>query len=131
MTRIDRDDKHPRQDRGAETSDPTNGGAASPESDEIGTTRQEVGDEDAPPRQTPHVPEHEGDSDIQEDHPSPDAVPVLPANAAGTDRVSSGDQDEPVEPESMYDDRPERDKDHPPSDRVAAEDVAAPDKDHP
>jgi hypothetical protein len=84
----------------------------------LGRERQEVGDARSSSKHPPHVPHNEEDAPIQDELPSPDAVPVLPANASGVDSVTTGEQDEPVDRESMYDRRPERDKGSAPSRRV-------------
>jgi hypothetical protein len=46
---------------------------------------------------------------------------VLPANAQGSDRVSTGEQSRPIDSESMYDGRPAEDKDRPASGREKPE----------
>lgn len=61
--------------------------------------------------QPPHVTENDEDAEVQDELESPDDVPVLPANASGQDQVSSDDQSRVVDAESMYDRRPEEDKD--------------------
>jgi hypothetical protein len=80
--------------------------------------RKEVGDSQSSNLHPPHVPQGEADSPLQDEHGSPEQVPALPANASGTDKVSTGEQTRPIDPASMYDRRPEEDKNSPPSDRV-------------
>jgi hypothetical protein len=58
----------------------------------------------------PHVTENDEDAPVQDEMESPDDVPVLPANAAGTDQVSTDDQPTEIDEESAYDRRPEEDK---------------------
>ena len=89
-------------------------GADTPE--HLGTERKEAGSQESSSRHPPHVQEQEKEMDVQGD-PEADHSPVLPANAAGRDRVSVDEQSEPIDPESMYDQRPERDKNSPPSER--------------
>lgn len=85
--------------------------------DELSAERREVGDADGSSKHPPHVARHELGAPIQEESESPTAVPVLPANAGGRDSATADEQDEPVDPESMYDRRPERFEDSPPSER--------------
>jgi hypothetical protein len=82
-----------------------------------GDARRDVPGQTGSARRQPHVPEHDADAEIQDELPSPTDVPVLPANAAGRDKVTTGEQDQPIDDASMYDHRPERDKDRPPSER--------------
>ena len=59
-------------------------------------------------------PPHFTENDLQ-------TIPVrpnLPANASGTDKVTTAEHDRGIDRASMYDRRPEEDKDQPPSDRV-------------
>jgi hypothetical protein len=91
--------------------------AGMPASEELGETRQEVGTAADSQRHPPHVASSDADAPVQDELPSPDAVPVLPANAAGSDKITAEEQDEPIDEESMYEGRPERDKDRPPSER--------------
>ncbi len=58
----------------------------------------------------PHVTENDSAGGVQDDHDSPDDVPVLPANASGEDQVSTDDQPTEVREDSAYDQRPEEDK---------------------
>lgn len=101
-------------------SEPRTGGRIAPtEADtptQLGTDRTEVGDGRSSSRRPPHVQDHEKDIDVQGTPPG-EPAPVLPANAAGRDRVTVDEQDELIDDESMYDRRPERDKNRPPSKR--------------
>ena len=85
--------------------------------DELGEDREEVGNRASSRKHPPHVLENAEDEPIQREMPSPQAAPVLPANASGTDRVSTDEQAQPIDEASMYDRRPEEDKDRPPSER--------------
>lgn len=60
--------------------------------------------------QPPHVTENDQSAALQDEHESPEDVPVLPANAAGEDEVSTDDQPRNIDEESAYDRRPEEDK---------------------
>lgn len=91
-------------------------GDISPE--DSGLERLEAGSERGSQRHPPHVTGNEEGAPVQNDSDSSEDIPVLPANASGRDAVSTGEQNEPIDDESMYDRRPERDKDRPPSDRV-------------
>jgi hypothetical protein len=62
-------------------------------------------------RDRPHVSENAEGAPLQESAPSPDDVPVLPANAHGKDRVAAEEQVPEVDEASMYDRRPGEDKD--------------------
>jgi hypothetical protein len=70
--------------------------------------RTEMGTPDDSGRHPPHVTENEEGAPIQKDAPGPD-VPVVPANASGTDRVPADEQAQPTDPESAYDRRPTQD----------------------
>ncbi len=78
-------------------------------------TRQEVGDAASSQRHPPHVDQNAEEAALQQDHPSPDEVPSLPATAHGEDKLSTEEQDQPIRPESMYDDRVEEHKGWTPS----------------
>jgi hypothetical protein len=84
----------------------------------LGKDRQEVGDAASSAKHPPHVTPNDEDAPIQDEMMSPQEVPGLPANASGQDKFTPEEQDEPIREESMYDGRPERDKDQPPSKRV-------------
>jgi hypothetical protein len=58
----------------------------------------------------PHVTANDDDAPVQDELDSKKDVPVLPANAAGEDQVSTDDQPREIDPESAYDRRPEEDK---------------------
>jgi len=90
-------------------------GANPPE--ELGTERQEVGDSASSSKHPPHVPDHDAGTEVQKEMLSPDDAPVLPANASGRDKFTPEEQQEEIRDTSMYDGRPERDKDRPPSQR--------------
>jgi len=78
--------------------------------------RHEVGDARSSRRDPPHVTENDESSDVaREGEGQGGAPPVLPANASGSDSVSSEEQDFVIDDESAYDRRPTQDKDHPPS----------------
>jgi hypothetical protein len=57
-------------------------------------------------RQKPHVTENEEGKPVQGDEDGD--APVLPANASGSDQVSTDDQPRTVDDESAYDRRPEQ-----------------------
>lgn len=61
--------------------------------------------------QKPHVTENDEGAPVQGETQSPDEVPVLPANASGTDQVSTDQQPGEVADESAYEGRREEDKD--------------------
>jgi hypothetical protein len=91
---------------------------AAESSADLGKERQEVGSAAGSQRHPPHTTANDEDAPVQEGMSSPDEVPVLPANASGSDKVTTSDQATPVREDSMYDDRPARDKNRPPSGRV-------------
>jgi hypothetical protein len=74
-------------------------------------SRKEVGDRASSQRHPPHVDENMEDAPLQEEHPSPDDVAGLPATAHGKDKQTADEQAQPIDPESMYDGRPEESKD--------------------
>jgi hypothetical protein len=74
-------------------------------------SRKEIGDSASSRRDPPHVDENMEDAPLQEEHPSPEDVPTLPATAHGIDKQSTEEQAQPIDEESMYDRRPEEDKD--------------------
>ena len=94
-------------------SEPEKGSSPAPDDQHAGTVatenpgaggpgeRHEVGDSASSRRDPPHGTENGG--------------AALPANAGGTDRVSSDEQDFEVNEESAYDRRPTQDKDRPAS----------------
>jgi hypothetical protein len=73
-------------------------------------SRKEVGDSESSQRHPPHVDENMEDAPLQEDHPSPEDVAGLPATAHGEDKQTVDEQTQPIDPASMYDRRPEEDK---------------------
>lgn len=73
--------------------------------------RPETGGAGAPHRDRPHVSENAEGAPVQGSAPSPDDVPVLPANAHGKDRVAADEEVPGVDEASMYDNRPGEDKD--------------------
>lgn len=120
------------QDKGPELTDtsserlphkPTREGAAregdpaAPNPSHLGTGRQEVDAHASEERQEPHVTPQDEEGPLQDDIDSPSDVPALPANASGHDKVTADEQNQEVDEESMYDRRPEQDKDRPPSER--------------
>lgn len=54
----------------------------------------------------PYVPSHEAAAEIQDEHETERPIPLLPANAAGSDHASVDDQSEPADKASMYERRP-------------------------
>jgi hypothetical protein len=76
--------------------------------------RQEQGDAAGSRRDPPHVDVNAEGADAQRSSPSPRDVPTLPANAHGSDHAPSGEQPRSTDRASMYDRRPEEDKDHTP-----------------
>ena len=79
-----------------------------------GEGRREVGSAAGSQRHPPHVTPNDEGAPVQQSNESPDEVPVLPANAGGRDIISSEEQRQPIDDESMYDRRPSQDKDQPP-----------------
>lgn len=73
-------------------------------------SRKEIGDATSSQRHPPHVDENMEGAPLQEEHPSPDDVPTLPATAHGRDEVPAEEQAQPIDRESMYDRRPEESK---------------------
>lgn len=81
---------------------------------EKGEGRQEQGGEQQTSRERPHATENDREAG-QIRNEADQTVPAMPANASGSDRVSTEDQDQGIDPESMYDRRPAEDKNRPPS----------------
>ena len=79
--------------------------------------RKEVGTAASSRRHPPHVTEDEQGAPIQDEHGNPAEIPTLPANASGQDRITTAEHDRGIDPASMYDRRPDEDKDQPPSER--------------
>ena len=69
--------------------------------------RHEVGTAASSRQNPPHATEN--------DTPSPTEAPTLPANAGGRDKISSQEQNQPIDDESAYEGRESQDKDRPPS----------------
>lgn len=76
--------------------------------------RHEVGDSKSSRRDPPHVTDNDEEAPVQSDRSGAQA-PVLPANAAGRDSITSEEQDFEVDDESAYDRRTSQDKEQPPS----------------
>jgi hypothetical protein len=83
----------------------------------LGSGRQDVPGESGTDRDPPHSTPQDASGQVHDELPSPRDVPVQPSNASGVDKVTVDEQDEEIDEESMYDRRPERDKDRPPSER--------------
>lgn len=66
-------------------------------------------------RHPPHVTDNADGAPVQKELPSPDAAPILPANAQGDDEFPVEQRTQKIDPASMYDRRPAEDKDTPPS----------------
>lgn len=81
---------------------------------DVGDGRQEKGGSTSNGKHPPHVTEGSEDASVQ-GKPGGQGTPVLPANAQGTDRVSTGEEAQSIDDESMYDRRPGEHKDRPPS----------------
>ena len=77
--------------------------------------RKEVGGAASSRLHPPHVDQNAGAEPIQQEHESPADIPTLPANASGSDKITTAEHDQPIDDESMYDRRPSQDKDQPPS----------------
>jgi hypothetical protein len=87
------------------------------DTDRLALGRQEVGSAADSSRHKPYVTENDSGAPVQGETSAPNDVPVLPANASGSDAVTTGEQAEPIDDESMYDRRTDRDKNQPPSER--------------
>jgi hypothetical protein len=87
------------------------------DAERLALDRQEIGNAADSARRTPHVTENDSGAPVQAETSAPNDVPVLPANASGRDAVTTAEQDEPIDNESMYERRPDRDKNQPPSQR--------------
>lgn len=79
--------------------------------------RREVGGAASSQRHPPHVTENVEGAPVQESGTTEEPIPALPPNAHGKDRTDATGQP-PIEEESMYEGRPEEDKDQPPSARA-------------
>lgn len=80
--------------------------------------RKEVGTAASSRRDVPHVDENAESASVQKDAGNPTKVPTLPANAGGDDKITTAEHDRGIDDASMYDRRPEEDKDQPPSERA-------------
>ena len=78
---------------------------------------EKIGSTDDSERRPPHVTEAEKKGGDDEGRPT-DNGPDLPATAHGEDKVPAEEQGAGVDPESMYEGRPEEDKDVSPEDQV-------------
>ena len=87
------------------------------DADRLALGRQEVGSAAGSAKHAPHVTSNDSGAPVQDETSAPNDVPVLPANASGRDAVTTGEQNEPIDDESMYERRTDRDKDQPPSGR--------------
>ena len=76
--------------------------------------REERGDGAGSSRNPPHLDVNAQGADAQASSRSPRDVPTLPANAHGSDHASGGEQPHSTDRASMYEGRPEEDKDHTP-----------------
>jgi hypothetical protein len=85
-------------------------GASGDQAQRYATGRRDAEDSGKGRPQPPHVTENDETASLQDEHESPGDVPVLPANAAGEDQVSTEDQPTSIDEESAYDRRPEEDK---------------------
>jgi hypothetical protein len=79
--------------------------------------REEKGSAESSRRNPPHPTEGAEAGRVQSKERAPGDVPVLPANAQGTDKVSTEEHDQPIDETSMYDGRRDENKDTPPSTR--------------
>lgn len=73
--------------------------------------RQERGSAETSSRNPPHVDVNVQGQPVQRSSQNPDDVPTLPANAHGRDHAPAGEQPHSIDEASMYDRRPEEDKD--------------------
>lgn len=77
--------------------------------------REERGSAAGSRRHPPHLDANSAGAPVQESTQAPNDVPVLPANAGGKDKVSGEElRKQKIDRESMYDKRPEEDKNHHP-----------------
>ena len=77
--------------------------------------RREVGTAAASRLHPPHVDQNAEAAPVQAEHDNPASIPTLPANASGSDKVTTGEHNQPIDDESMYDRRTSQDKNQPPS----------------
>ena len=77
--------------------------------------RQEHGSAEGSRRHPPHTEANSAGAPVQESTQAPNDVPVLPANAHGSDENAADEtQRQGIDRESMYERRPEEHKDHRP-----------------
>jgi hypothetical protein len=74
--------------------------------------REERGTQASSQRHPPHVDVNARGKPVQDSTENPTDVPTLPANASGRDQAEEGEQPMVIDHESMYDRRPEEDKNH-------------------
>lgn len=79
--------------------------------------REEKGSAAGSRRHPPHVTENSEGGTVESEESAPGEVPILPANAEGSDTVSTEELDQGIDDTSMYDRRRDEDKDTPPSTR--------------
>ena len=80
--------------------------------------RKEVGTAASSHLHPPHVDENAEGAPVQQGHGNPATIPALPANASGSDKITTAEHDQGIDDESMYDRRTSQDKDQPPSDHA-------------
>ncbi|HEX8245894.1 MAG TPA: hypothetical protein VF541_20440 [Longimicrobium sp.] len=73
--------------------------------------REERGTAESSSRHPPHVDVNAQGQPAQQSSQSPTDVPTMPANAHGSDVAPAGEQPHTIDEGSMYDRRPEEDKD--------------------
>jgi hypothetical protein len=97
------------------------GGAGRPPGYDAGG-RRNAGEISGEPEHPPHRTDNAEDAPIQDNHPDGQSgeAPVRPPNAMGRDKLSTEEHSPEISDESMYDGRPEEDKDHPPSSRASS-----------
>ena len=78
--------------------------------------RDEVGTAAESHLHPPYVPGQEEGAPAQQSSASPNAVPTMPANASGHDKMTPGRSGHTMDKGSMYEGRPEEDKAHQPGD---------------
>ena len=73
--------------------------------------REERGTTESSSRNPPHVDVNAKGQPVQQSSQNPGDVPTMPANAHGSDHAPAGEQPHTIDEASMYDRRPEEDKD--------------------
>lgn len=77
--------------------------------------RQEHGSAEGSRKHPPHLEANSAGAPVQQSTQAPNDVPVLPANAHGSDQQPMDEaQQQKIDRESMYGRRPEEHKDHRP-----------------